>query len=93
MMHLVTAGLYVNGALVVTSDRNAKDNFNDIQPRDILEKVAALPITSWNYKQDASSRHLGSHGAGFLCCFGVAWMTNTSRRWMQMAWHWPRFKG
>jgi hypothetical protein len=71
MMHLVTAGLYVNGALVVTSDRNAKDNFNDIRPRDILEKVAALPITSWNYKQDASSRHLGPMAQDFYAAFGV----------------------
>jgi hypothetical protein len=71
MMHLLGSGLYVNGALVVTSDRNAKENFTDVRPRDVLEKVAALPITSWNYKQDTSSRHLGPMAQDFYAAFGV----------------------
>jgi hypothetical protein len=71
MMHLVAGGLYVNGALVVTSDRNAKENFSDIKPREVLAKVAALPITSWNYKQDSSSRHVGPMAQDFYAAFGV----------------------
>jgi hypothetical protein len=71
MMHLITSGLYVNGAVVLTSDRNAKENFTDIRPRDVLEKVAALPITSWNYKQDTSSRHLGPMAQDFYAAFGI----------------------
>jgi hypothetical protein len=71
LMHLVAAGLYVNGALVVTSDRNAKENFADIQSREVLAKVAALPITTWNYKQDATSRHLGPMAQDFYAAFGV----------------------
>jgi hypothetical protein len=71
MMHLLGSGLIVNGAVVLTSDRNAKENFTDIKPRDVLEKVAALPITSWNYKQDTSSRHLGPMAQDFYAAFGV----------------------
>jgi len=71
MMHLITSGLYVNGAVVLTSDRNAKENFTDIKVRDVLEKVAALPITSWNYKQDNSSRHFGPMAQDFYAAFGI----------------------
>src|ERR1700704_4901172 len=30
------------------SDRNIKDNFASIDPKDVLAKVASMPITTWN---------------------------------------------
>jgi hypothetical protein len=54
------------------SDRNKKENFATVDPRDVLAKVAALPITSWNYTfEDASVRHIGPMAQDFKAAFGV----------------------
>ncbi len=54
------------------SDRNAKENFAPVNVREVLEKVAALPVTTWNYKsQDASIRHIGPMAQDFRAAFGV----------------------
>jgi hypothetical protein len=71
MMHLVASGLYVNGTFVSSSDRNAKENFMPIQPRDVLEKVVALPLSSWNYKADTATRHVGPMAQDFYAAFNL----------------------
>jgi trimeric autotransporter adhesin len=54
------------------SDRNAKENIQPANARDILEKVAALPVATWNYKsQDKSIRHIGPMAQDFRAAFGV----------------------
>jgi len=61
-----------SGSWTSLSDRNAKDNFTIVRPREILEKVAALPVQTWNYKsQDASVRHIGPTAQDFKAAFGV----------------------
>ena len=53
-------------------DRNAKANCVPADPRAVLDKVAALPIASWNYKaQDPSIRHIGPMAQDFHAAFGV----------------------
>jgi hypothetical protein len=71
LMHLVAGGLYVNGAIVLTSDRNAKENFKPVSPREVLDKVAALPLSEWNYKADTATRHIGPMAQDFHAAFGV----------------------
>ena len=71
MMRLNSGGLRVNGTFVSASDRNLKENFRPTDPREVLNKVTALPISSWNYKDDASSRHLGPMAQDFHAAFGV----------------------
>jgi hypothetical protein len=71
MMRLNSAGLRVNGTFVSASDRNLKENFQVINPREVLEKVATIPITTWNYKEDPSSRHLGPMAQDFFAAFAV----------------------
>lgn len=70
-----TAGVSLasgSGTWSSLSDRNAKDNFTPADPRAILEKVAALPMTSWNYKtQEKSVRHLGPMAQDFHAAFGL----------------------
>jgi hypothetical protein len=70
-----TAGVYLApgaGSWTSISDRNAKENFAPVDPLAVLEKVAALPLTSWNYKsQDASIRHLGPMAQDFKAAFGL----------------------
>jgi len=71
LMHLVAGGLYVNGTFVSSSDRNAKENFAAVNPREVLEKVVALPLSQWNYKTDTSSRHLGPMAQDFHAAFNL----------------------
>jgi len=56
----------------LTSDRKAKHNFSSVNPLNILEKVARMPISSWNYKTDADSlRHIGPVAQDFHATFGL----------------------
>lgn len=71
MMRLNSAGLRVNGTFVSSSDRNQKEAFAPVEPREVLEKVAALPLSEWNYKQDPTSRHIGPMAQDFHAAFGV----------------------
>jgi hypothetical protein len=70
-----TAGVSLpagSGSWTTLSDRNAKENFAEINPRQVLEKVAALPLATWNYKsQDASIRHMGPTAQDFRAAFGL----------------------
>ena len=61
-----------SGAWSSLSDRNAKVNFNSVDGREILDKIAALPLATWNYKaQDKSIRHLGPTAQDFHTTFGL----------------------
>jgi len=71
LMHLVQGALYVNGTFVSASDRNLKENFKPVSAREMLDKVAALPISRWNYKQDTSSEHVGPMAQDFYAAFSV----------------------
>jgi hypothetical protein len=65
----IAPGANAFGAL---SDRGAKENFAPVNALDILAKVAALPIESWNYKtQSPSIRHMGPMSADFYTAFAV----------------------
>jgi hypothetical protein len=61
-----------DGAWATLSDRNAKENFSKTDSQEILDKVAALPLATWNYKaQDKSIRHLGPTAQDFCAAFGL----------------------
>jgi hypothetical protein len=61
-----------SGSWTSLSDRNAKDDFQPVNPLEVLEKVAALPVNTWRYKsQDASIRHIGPTAQDFKAAFGV----------------------
>lgn len=58
------------GSWTTTSDRNVKTALGEIDPRDVLKKVAALPLNTWQYKtQDAKYRHLGPMAQDFYAAF------------------------
>jgi len=71
LMSLNTSGLTVNGTFVSASDRNLKENFQPINPEQVLERVSALPISKWNYKQDAGTEHIGPMAQDFYAAFSV----------------------
>lgn len=54
------------------SDRAAKANFCDVDEEALLERLAAVPIETWNLKsQDPSIRHIGPMAQDFAAAFGV----------------------
>lgn len=54
------------------SDRKAKKNFLAIDASSLLEKLAAMPVATWNYKTQADSiRHLGPTAQDFHAGFGL----------------------
>ena len=54
------------------SDRNLKENFELIDADEILAKVAALPVTAWNYKADPDKRrYIGPVAQDFHAAFGL----------------------
>jgi len=54
------------------SDRNAKQDFADVDPRAVLEKVSALPVTKWKYKVETNGvQHLGPMAQDFHAAFGL----------------------
>ncbi len=70
-----TAGVQLpagSGAWASLSDRDAKANITAVDSVAILDKVASLPLSLWNYKtQDASIRHVGPMAQDFAAAFGV----------------------
>jgi hypothetical protein len=63
--------VYANG-VALTSDRNAKGNFTAVDPQAVLDKVASLPVTQWNYKTDSQTiQHLGPMAQDFHAAFGL----------------------
>jgi hypothetical protein len=59
-------------AWVAGSDRNLKENVVAVKPREVLERVAAMPIATWNLKgQGASIRHMGPMAQDFRAAFGL----------------------
>ena len=57
--------------LELTSDRNVKGEFTIVDSREILSKVAKLPIARWHYTNAPGIRHIGPTAQDFLCAFGV----------------------
>jgi hypothetical protein len=53
------------------SDRNIKENFSTVSPREVLDKVDTLPISRWNYKTDKNTEHLGPVAQDFHEAFGL----------------------
>jgi hypothetical protein len=66
-----STGVTVNGTFNNSSDRNAKQNFTQVNASTILAKVAQLPLSEWSYKEDPNTRHIGPMGQDFHSLFNV----------------------
>ena len=53
------------------SDSNAKTAVTAIDHRETLRKLAALPVTAWNYKHDPNRRYIGPMAQDFHAAFGL----------------------
>ncbi len=60
------------GSWTSLSDRRRKENFRPLDAEQLLQKVAALPVTEWNYRsQPATQRHIGPMAQDFYAAFGL----------------------
>jgi hypothetical protein len=60
-----------NGTIMVTSYRDSKENFRELDTQEILRRVADLPLSDWNYRKDSDSvRHIGPVSEDFYQAFG-----------------------
>jgi hypothetical protein len=68
----VIGNILASGTVTGSSDRNVKEHFSSVNPRDVLDKVSALPITEWNYITDGQTlRHIGPMAQDFYSAFNV----------------------
>ena len=65
-------GTVISKNSVLTSDRNAKENFTTLDGETVLAKVISLPVTEWNYKDDAADKkHIGPMAQDFHAAFDL----------------------
>ncbi|MGO8674846.1 MAG: tail fiber domain-containing protein [Limisphaerales bacterium] len=60
------------GSWASLSDRDSKENVVAVDAGRVLDRLAELPIATWNYKsQEPSVRHIGPMAQDFFTAFGV----------------------
>jgi hypothetical protein len=67
----VLGNVCVTGAVIPCSDRNLKENFATVNTREVLDKVAGLTISRWNFKSDSATPHVGPMAQDFYAAFAV----------------------
>ena len=68
----VTAdGTFSAKAFNTTSDRHAKKGFVPIDSQEVLRKVASMPISRWQFKDDGEVSHVGPMAQDFYAAFGL----------------------
>lgn len=64
--------VYNGGSWGCSSDRNVKENFQPVDGKAILAKLADLPITTWNaIGTDPAVRRMGPMAQDFYAAFGL----------------------
>ena len=62
-----------SGSWASVSDRNLKANFQTVNSQDVLARVSAMPIQTWNYTtQHPSIHHIGPMAQDFYAAFNVS---------------------
>ena len=59
----------IAGNLTENSDVNSKQDIQVLDQQAILDKVMALPISQWRYKDDPDSKHIGPMAQDFYQAF------------------------
>src|SRR5262249_12598571 len=70
-----TAGVKLaagSGSWSSLSDRNLKANFAAVDGRDVLQRLVALPVSTWNYQAEGEAiRHIGPTAQDFKAAFNL----------------------
>ncbi|MDX1547964.1 MAG: tail fiber domain-containing protein [Rhodothermales bacterium] len=62
----------IGGLLTEASSVLLKENFEAVDVQDVLQRLARLPITTWNYRtDDPAVRHMGPVAQDFYAAFGL----------------------
>jgi len=62
----------IHGMLTEGSSRELKTGFAQLDPREVLNRMNALPISLWSYKREGVGvRHLGPMAEDFYAAFGL----------------------
>ena len=56
---------------ITSSDRNLKEHLSAVNPREVLDQVAGLSISRWNFKGDDRTPHVGPMAQDFYAAFHV----------------------
>ncbi|MBP7126193.1 tail fiber domain-containing protein [Myxococcota bacterium] len=71
----LSTGAYLasgSGTWTSLSDREAKTDFEPVDPEAVLDCLAAMPVTTWRYREEPSgARHMGPMAQDFHACFGL----------------------
>ena len=71
----LSSGMYLSGggsSWNIVSDRAMKRNIRQVDGKEILSKLAQIPISQWSYKaQDPSIEHIGPVAQDFYAAFGL----------------------
>ncbi len=62
--------LTIPGTLSQGSDKNTKENFEAISTQQVLETLASVPVTKWNYI-DSETTHMGPMSQDLWQAFGL----------------------
>ena len=61
-----------SGSWTSVSDRAAKENLDLVDKQEVLRKLVAIPVTTWNYKAEGPSiRHMGPMAQDLHAAFGL----------------------
>jgi len=66
-----TGNLTIAGFLTQGSSRDLKTDFTSLDPKDVLARVSALPVSLWSYKTENAVRHIGPMAEDFHQAFGL----------------------
>lgn len=67
-----SGNVFARGSITQLSSRDAKTDFVATKADEVLARVAALPISTWRYKDAATTdRHLGPVAQDFHAAFGL----------------------
>lgn len=60
-----------DGAWTTLSDRDSKDQIRPVNPREVLERLAAMNVFTWTYKSNPTGLHIGPMAQDFYAAFGL----------------------
>lgn len=64
--------LEIGGLLTEASSVLLKENFATVDGQEVLDRLATVPVLTWNYKSDdAAIRHMGPMAQDFYAAFGL----------------------
>jgi len=67
-----TGNMTISGALTENSSRTVKTGFQELDPRQVLDQLVGMPVTTWAYSHDESgTRHIGPMAEDFYAAYGL----------------------